>query len=395
MANTSWLWILVATSATVPGLYLRASDTHVGDELSAVAFGLVMIGGAFLLSWAAEVAEIDIPRSLAISVLAIIAVLPEYAIDVYLAWSAANTPENVRLATANMTGANRLLIGIGWSLVVFLFWLRTRRNSTSLSDSHAPALLILALATAYSFTIIIKGYLHVADTAVLGALFGMYIWMNFRGKVEAPLLVGPSALIGALPPPQRRALVGVMVVYSATVIVLAAEPFVEGLKGTGGSLGLSEFLLIQWVAPLASEAPEILLAAIFVLRNRAEDGLGILVSSKVNQWTLLVATLPAAFNISAGSLEGMPLDSRQVTELFITSAQSLFAVVILIDLRISIKEAGLLFLLFSGQLLFPLQVARLSFAALYLLLTLVLLLSDRERLASVPKLFSSALGNLK
>ena len=48
--------------------------------------------------------------------------------------------------------------------------------------------------------------------------------------------------------------------------------------------------------------PEILLAVIFVLKGRGEDGIGILVSSKVNQWTLLVATLPAAYNISAGSL---------------------------------------------------------------------------------------------
>ena len=91
----------------------------------------------------------------------------------------------------------------------------------------------------------------------------------------------------------------------------------------------------------------------------------------------------------------MPLDSRQVTEIFLTSAQSLFAVAILIDMRISIKEAGLLFLLFSGQLVLPFQAARLSFAALYLLLTLVILLLDRERLASIPKLFSTSLGRLK
>ena len=77
-----------------------------------------------------------------------------------------------------------------------------------------------------------------------------------------------------------------------------------------------------------------------------------MISAKVSQWTLLVATLPAAFSISSGSLTSMPLDSRQATELFLTSAQSIFAVAILINFRISYKEAGLLFLLFTTQLFF-------------------------------------------
>jgi cation:H+ antiporter len=358
-------------------------------------FGLAVVGGAFLLSWVAEVAELDIPHSLAISVLAIIAVLPEYAIDVYLAWSAADVPENVHLVTANMTGANRLLIGIGWSFVVLLFWLRTRQRVLQVPRSHSVDLVILALATAYSFSIFIKGYLHVVDTVVLGSLFGLYIWLNFKGKVEEPTLVGPSALIGALPVAQRRALVVLIFGYAAAVIVLSAEPFVESLKGIGEEVGLSEFLLIQWLAPLASETPEVLLAAIFVMRGRAGDGISILISAKVSQWTLLVATLPAAFSISSGALVSLPLDSRQTTEFFLTSAQSLFAVAILIDLRISYKEAGVLFVLFISQLAFGLQVARLSFAFLYLLLTLIILLSSRERLTSVPRLFASAIDTIR
>ncbi|MFQ5934668.1 MAG: sodium:calcium antiporter, partial [Dehalococcoidia bacterium] len=290
-----WLWIGIAAAAVVPGLVSRFTDVSLNSGSAAVIYGLAIVSGAFLLSWASEVAELDIPRSLSISLLAIVAVLPEYAIDVYLAWTAADVPENVHLATANMTGANRLLIGIGWSLVVFLFWLQTRQKTLAISQSNSAAIVILALATAYSFTIIIKGYLHIADTVVLGALFGLYMWMSFKGKVEAPMLVGPSALIGALPPLRRRTIAGLMFVYSAVAIVVSAEPFVEGLKDTGEALDLSEFLLIQWVAPLASEAPEILLAGIFVLRGRPSDGLGILVSSKVNQWTLLVGAIPIAF----------------------------------------------------------------------------------------------------
>lgn len=390
-----WLWIGLAVASLVPALALRLSDTTLGSVSSVLIFGLGIVGGAFLLSWASEVAELDIPRSLSISLLAIIAVLPEYAIDVYLAWSAADIPENVQLATANMTGANRLLIGIGWSLVVVLFWFRTRQKTVELASSHSTSLVILALATGYSFSIFIKGFLHVADTVVLGSLFVLYIWMSFKGKVVEPELVGPSALIGTLTPLKRRLVTAGLFLYAAVAILLSAEPFVEGLKGTGKSLDLSEFLLIQWIAPLASETPEILLAAIFVIRGRASDGLGILVSSKVNQWTLLVATLPAAYSISTGSLDGLPLDSRQTTEMLVTSAQSLFAVAILLDFRLSLKEAIVLFTLFISQLFFGLQEARLAFGAFYLFLSFILFVTHRDRLIAVPRLLYAAINPAK
>ena len=385
------IWIPIAIGATVPGLAIWSSGAHLPDVAAASMFGLAIIGSAFLLSWASEVAEIDIPKALAISVLAIVAVLPEYAIDVYLAWTAAYIPENVNLATANMTGANRLLIGVGWSLVVVLFWFKTRKKTLSIGTGSSPALAILLLATIYAFTIVLRGQLHLADTFVLGALFCAYVWTNFKSEVVEVELVGPSALIGTLPTPQRRTAVGVLFVIAAGTIVLMAEPFVESLKDTGQSLGLSEFLLIQWIAPLASEAPEMLLASIFVLKGRGQDGIGILVSSKVNQWTLLVATLPAAYNISAGSLDGLLMDNRQVIEVFLTAAQSLFAVVLILKLSISVKGAIALFVLFAMQLALPYNEARLAFAIIYMVLSFGILALDRQRIGVLPGLFRSVL----
>ena len=385
------IWIPIAIGATVPGLAIWISGAHLPDVAAASLFGLAIIGSAFLLSWASEVAEIDIPKALAISVLAIVAVLPEYAIDVYLAWTAAYIPENVNLATANMTGANRLLIGVGWSLVVVLFWFKTRKKTLSIGTGSSPALAILLLATIYAFTIVLRGQLHLADTFVLGALFCAYVWTNFKSEVMEVELVGPSALIGALPTRQRRAAVGFLFVIAAGTIVLMAEPFVESLKDTGQSLGLSEFLLIQWIAPLASEAPEMLLASIFVLKGRGQDGIGILVSSKVNQWTLLVATLPAAYNISAGSLDGLMMDNRQVIEVFLTAAQSLFAVVLILKLSISVRGALALFVLFALQLALPYNEARLTFGIIYMVLSFGILALDRQRIGVLPGLFRSVL----
>ena len=75
-----------------------------------------------MLAWAAEVLQLDISPGLALAVLALIAVLPEYAVDFVFTWKAGQGPATSTrpLALANMTGGNRLLIGIGWSLVVLL-----------------------------------------------------------------------------------------------------------------------------------------------------------------------------------------------------------------------------------------------------------------------------------
>ena len=73
-----------------------------------------------MLSWAAEAFEKDVSQALALALLALIAVLPEYAVDMVFAWKAASDPTQAAYAVANMTGANRLLIGIGWSAIVLV-----------------------------------------------------------------------------------------------------------------------------------------------------------------------------------------------------------------------------------------------------------------------------------
>src|SRR5215475_12750910 len=88
----------------------------------------------------------------------------------------------------------------------------------------------------------------------------------------------------------------------------------------------------------------------FAWRLDTDSGLGALVSSKVNQWTLLVGTLPIVFAISSSSLHGLPIDSVQREELFVTAAQSAFAVAVLANRRISVREASALLGLFLVQL---------------------------------------------
>jgi cation:H+ antiporter len=169
-----------------------------------------------------------------------------------------------------------------------------------------------------------------------------------------------------------------MFVFAAILILASAEPFAEGLVATGERFGIDKFLLVQWLAPLASEAPEMIIAILFVLRAKPAKGLGTLVSSKVNQWTLLVGTLPVVYAIAHRSAGPMVLDSQQVEEVLLTAAQSLFAVSVLANMTLSRLEASGLLVLFLAQLGFTSTTIRYGFAFAYLFFFLLLIVKEPE-----------------
>ena len=356
------LAMAMAACLTLPGITLRVAGLHPTPWIAAIVYGLAVVGSAFVLAWAAEALQLDMSQGLALAVLALIAVLPEYAVDFVFTWKAGKDPhEYAPLALANMTGGNRLLIGVGWSLVVLLAAWRMRRiakadgyegpldDEVKLGRSHAIEISFLAVATVYSLTLPLKRSITLFDSVVLIGLFLAYMVRLARAPAEEPHLVGPAALIGSLSQRVRRWTVAGLLAFAAGVILLCAEGFAESLVHTGSEFGISKFLLVQWLAPLASEAPELLVAGLFAWRLNTEAGLGALVSSKVNQWTLLVGSLPIVFAISSGTLHGLPLDGLQREELFLTAAQSAFAVAVLANRSISVKEAFALLGLFLSQ----------------------------------------------
>jgi cation:H+ antiporter len=387
------LSIVLAAATTIPAILLRLSGGEPPEWVAAVLFGLGVVGAAFLLAWAAEALQLDIAQGLALALLALIAVLPEYAVDFTFALKAGDDPDQYApLALANMTGGNRLLIGIGWSLVVLLAaWRITRvarsqgyrgelETGVTLDRPHAIEIFFLAIASIYSLTLPLKSHLTPFDTLIFVGLFVWYAVRISRAPAEEPHLVGPAELIGGLPTAWRRAVVVGMLVFAAGVILIAAEPFADALVTTGEEFGVSTFLLVQWVAPLASESPELIVAGLFAWRLNTNAGLGALVSSKVNQWTLLVGTLPLVFAIGGGAFAGLPIDDVQREELFLTAAQSVFAVAILLNRSINVREAYWLLGLFltqfilSGALPGDLRAAeRIGFGVIYLVLSFVFL----------------------
>jgi len=348
-------------------------------EVVAALAGLAILGSAFLLSWSCEVAEQDIPQALALLVLALVGVLPEYAIDLHFAWVAGKDPTYASYAVANMTGANRLLIGFGWAAVVLVACWRSGSQELEIHPRQNLELRFLIWATLYSFVIPLSGSIHLFDAFVLLGLFLLYVRTAMKGETHDVELVGPAALIErAFSDWGRRCWALGLFAFAAYAIFVSAEPFAESLVHIGRNYDIDEFLLVQWVAPLASESPEFVVAVLFALKLRGSVGIGVLISSKVNQWTLLVGAIPIAYAISLGAPSGLPLDARQVEELLLTSSQSLLAAVMLADLRFSRREALMLAALFTVQLVFPSTLVRGIFIALYLGLSAGILIVGPE-----------------
>jgi cation:H+ antiporter len=403
-----WVSIALAIAAAVPGIALRLSGADVAPLLAAAIFGMAVVGAAFVLAWAAEVAQLDISAGLALALLALVAVLPEYAVDFVFTWKAGDDPEEWGpKALANMTGGNQLLIGLGWSLVVLVAAYRisqARKGKTlknvapdvtfdstevELERSHSVEIAFLVIATLYGLTLPLHHTITLFDAAILVSIFAAYVVRIARAPAEAPHLVGPAQVVGTLPVAQRRAVVVGFFVIAVVAILAVADPFAESLVAVGERFDINDFVLIQLVAPLASEAPELLVAIMFAWRLNTNAGLGALVSSKVNQWTLLVGTLPIVFAISSGTLHGLPIDGEQREELWVTAAQSAFAVAILANRRISVTEALALLGLYLANLVTRVlphgihDEARLGFGFIYMVLAITIVVRNRRR---VPRL---------
>lgn len=393
--TTAWARVAAAVLGAVPAVVVRLSGIHLAPLGAVVVFGAAIVATAFLLAWAAETAQMDIPGSLATAALAVIAVLPEYAVDLHFSYGAGHDPLQAQFAAANMTGSNRLLIGVGWPLVAFAalaaYRRRARRTAASPGTgavSMEPARRVevgfLAAACAFSFVIVATGVLAWWASPVLLGLFGLYIWRLSRQAKTEPHLIGVSAALATLTQVRRRAAVFSLFAIGAVIVASAAQPFADGLVSTGDQFGVDRFLLVQWVAPLASEAPELIVAALFAWRLRAGDALGTLLSSKVNQWTLLVGTIPLAY-LAGGGRGAFALDPRQSEEFLLTATQALLALAVVMDLSLRRREAVALLLLFLVQIPFPQTAARLGLSGVYAVAALSILYRHRQQIPLVAR----------
>ncbi|PZF57880.1 sodium:proton exchanger [Curtobacterium sp. MCSS17_008] len=390
MGRSAWGRIAICIVVALPAVVFRISGSAPDPVVDLFVSGGAVVAASFLLAWAAEAAQKDISGALAIAILALIAVLPEYAVDLYYAFRSGSDPAYEQFAAANMTGSNRLLLGFGWPLVVIVSLLVARRyvRAGALPASTTKVLQLerssrldigfLALLAVVAFLIPLTGSIPLWFGFVLLAAFAAYLWRASKvpddGEDE---LVGMAGDIASMPQRARRWTIVGLFVVAAAVILSSAEPFAEALVASGGALGIDSYFLVQWLAPLATEAPEFIVAALFALRGMGGAAIGTLIASKVNQWSLLVGSLPIAHVLGGGTTGGLPLDGRQVEEFVLTASQTVLGVAIIIALRFHRWSALALVALFAVQFVVTDTGGRWVLSAVHVLLAVAVLWVNR------------------
>ncbi|CAM2906957.1 sodium/hydrogen exchanger [Mycobacterium tuberculosis variant microti OV254] len=378
---------LITALFIAPAVVIRIMGLHPEPVAALLIFGAAVVSASFLLAWAAEAAQIDVSGGLAIAALALVAVLPEYAVDLYYAYVSGHNASYTQYAAANMTGSNRLLMGLGWPVVVLASILAARRfgarkpTGLRLEPANRVELGFLLIAGVVAFVLPAAGEIHLTMGLALLAWFGFYLYKVSHGDVEEPDLVGTAAALGELSDRARRFVVGSLFVVAGAVILLCAKPFADNLVAAGTELGIDRFLLVQWLAPLASEAPEFIIAIIFATRGKGTAAIATLISSKVNQWTLLIGSLPLAHLLGGGGFS-LVLDARQIEEVLLTACQTLMGIAVILALRFSRMSAWTLLALFAIQFPITSTTGRLALCAIYLALTVGGLIVNRHHLAA-------------
>lgn len=387
--RSDWLLIGLAGSTLVPFVAVRFFGVGAGIPLIvAAAMGVAIIAAAFFLSWATAGLEGVVPQSVALALLALIEIAPEYAVEVILAYR-----QQVELAAASMTGANRLLLGLGWPLIMLVAFVSARRRGASFTEirldaRNAPEILFLLVASLYAFVMVVKGTFSLIDSVILILIYAGYILVAL--KLPPPSVaaddgtgersegnedeededeIGVGARTMALTGARKWVAISGFLIVGAFILYFGAERFIDAVLQVAGGLGVSQFILIQWVAPFLSEFPESLTAFIWAASIvYARKGLGNLISSKLNQWTLLIAAIPLAYSIGAGHTAALQLTTQTRDELFLTAAQSLFGVVLLLTMRFGVRAAAALTALFLLQFFIPIEAIRVIIGWLYLVL---------------------------
>ncbi|TFG95341.1 MAG: sodium:calcium antiporter, partial [Myxococcales bacterium] len=225
--RAGWQALLIFAAAGMLSLPWIVAHAIQGLGLEPVVIaalsGLAIVGGAFVLSWATELAERDIPQALAILFLALVSVLPEYAVDLHFAWTAGKDLSYAPYAVANMTGANRLLIGLGWAAVVLIACWRERTSELVIHPRQRLEIRYLLWSTLYSFLIPLTGTISLFDALVLFAIFFRYAASAMRSDSEEVHLVGPAALIDReFGDTGRRVWAFAMFAYACYAILISA-----------------------------------------------------------------------------------------------------------------------------------------------------------------------------
>ena len=382
------------------GFHLSATPPEAisASPLTALWTFPAMIASAFLVAWGAEAAEFLVSQGLALAVLALVQTFPEFAVEAVIAWKAGKNPPMVHLAIANFTGSLRLLTGLGWPMIygVAAFYSVRKRNrrlgSIRLHDQHSVEVLGLLPPLLYFVVIWAKGSLSLLDSAILAATYVAYLWILLKlpprpDTVEEDEEV-PAVSRWALSysGAKRWAAVGALFFGGGAIIFFVAEPFLNSMLALAVSLGMQQFVFIQWVAPFLSEFPEKTSAFAWARRvTRAPVALMNMVSSNINQWGILSGLLAVIYCWSHGSTEPLPFDAFQRQEILLTVLQAFLGWLFLASMDLEAYEAAGLFTLWLVQFLVPsLRHPMLYVYGVWIAIELALVVAGKKKLKAFP-----------
>ncbi len=360
-------------------LLLAAVPLASASPSSTVWTTVCILTASLLITWGAESAQFFVAQGFALAILALMQTLPEFAVEAVLAWR-----QQTQLLLANLTGALRLLTGLAWPMIYLTASIVHRRRTKTplrainLDHEHSVEVFGLALPLLYITFIWRKGRLELYDAAVLIGLYAAYLAVLSRLAPEKnegieDLAVIPKSIVKARPLIRNLAIFALFIAGGG-IIYLTAEPFLGSLVALATAIGIPSFVVIQWLAPVISEFPE-LLSTFYFARQVSEAPVALMniASSNINQWTLLVAMLPIVLSLGHGSVVALTFNAAQSSELLLTISQSLVALVVLVNMRFSWWEAVIMLILFAAQFVLGNFVggpaARLSITVAFLLWT--------------------------
>ena len=329
----------------------------------------ILIASLFI-AWGAESAQFFVAQGFALAILAWMQTLPEFAVEAVLAWK-----QQTQLLMANLTGALRLLTGLAWPMIYATAAVVHRKQKgrpmlrIELDPHHSIEVAALAIPLLYAGIILWKGTLAIYDAVVLIAIYSLYLWLLTRLPAQEKEGIDdlekiPRSIVKARPL-WRNVAISSLFLSGGLLIYFTAEPFLGSLIAVATAFGIPSFIVIQWLAPVISEFPELGSTFYFARQEeKAPVALMNVVSSNINQWTLLVAMLPVVLSLQHGSAVSLVFDAEQKKELLLTIAQSSVALMFLVNMEFAWWEAGALFVLFVLQFVLPAS-ARTALALLF------------------------------
>ena len=231
-----------------------------GSALSALWTFPSILLSAFLVAWGAEAAQFLISQGLALAILAWLQTLPEFAVEAVIAWEAGKDPERAHLAIANLTGAIRLLLGLGWPMIYFVFAFSGRGQRAAgdrlpviqLEREHAVEVVGLVPPLLYFVIILLRQRITWVDALVLIGLYVVYLVILTRNPPKAAESLDDAPAVSRWAYRQRgwrrQAAIGGLFAVGGLLLYVTAHPFLTSMIALAGLMGISQFFLVQWVS---------------------------------------------------------------------------------------------------------------------------------------------------